>query len=236
MIARSEMGIASENTTFSRRDFLRRIRPELFQYQTSGEPLALNLNPSLSRRQFTKLATSAVINLTTSQVQVEGTQAAPSRDSKVANMQQEQADRKPAHWDTMKESSVLGAGLLVGAEILNSLGIPIGNATFKGYEEAGYKKLGENNLTPTLVGKVYGCAGIAIPVFEEAVFRLVPSALLSATGAKGIHWEVGIPATAVFTLSHSISKDVKNGGFKFYKTPCARFTGNIWSLRVEIDA
>lgn len=44
---------------------------------------------------------------------------------------------------------------------------------------------------------------IAMPIFEESMFRLLPSAMVSS---PGMHWRLGLASTALFASIHNFSK------------------------------
>lgn len=104
-------------------------------------------------------------------------------------------EKKKTYFDTFKETNVLLAAEFFTSFILEKFGIKSG---ISGSEEIG-KFIRENSL-PTIIGEM----GIFVPVLEEIIFRLSPSALLSFFGQKGSQWKFGIPISAIFAACHGL--------------------------------
>lgn len=79
--------------------------------------------------------------------------------------------------------------------------------------------------------------GIAIPVLEEYAIRFLPSEIIAGP-SKGHRWDVGIPMSALFALSHNLilKKEEEHWKFRIGKTiPLTQFMGGMfyWYLMRE---
>lgn len=165
----------------------------------------------------TLLATS-IVNVDTSQAQIEqsiplSNQEQPNKNqsfkieditSQLSDNNQNPDEQKPSYWDTFKESTVLNAGGNVLGEVLKKIGVPIGNA----YLEEKNKKLSKETTLPlkvTPLPRLILYVGVAKPIEEETIFRLLPSSLLDLFGSKGTNWEAGTVTTVLFALMHNIT-------------------------------
>lgn len=81
----------------------------------------------------------------------------------------------------------------------------------------------------------YLAGSVVAPLFEEAVFRLLPSALLPKR--LGTMWEVGIPSAATFAVVHnlSFSESTKEPIMNFDAVPAYQFIAGLlfWKLARE---
>jgi len=124
-------------------------------------------------------------------------------------------------------------GLLVLAEIASApiiaaLGIQAGTTRMD-------KKTVEEIMSYPL-HKLILLGGVMHPIFEEALFRGLPSLLISDHPKEDL-WEIGIPISAIFALAHNIKRDdvTKNITFSTERIPIYQFVSGLfyWKMMRE---
>ena len=103
--------------------------------------------------------------------------------------------------DTVKLSTALALTMAstfpLAAKLQESIGVNIGNG---GATPEITQWLQENP------GVDFALGSVVAPAWEETVFRILPSAALSAT-KLGTAWRVGIPSSVAFATAHGFSID-----------------------------
>jgi len=91
------------------------------------------------------------------------------------------------------------------ARIIYEHDLPLGNAAFCNSNDSDKQLLRRRlelwDAEPSLYAKVYRDYGWAGPCFEELVFRVAPSLLVSGEGAA---WQVGIPLSIAHAATHNL--------------------------------
>jgi len=100
---------------------------------------------------------------------------------------------------TLAESIALWAGNMLAANAMDAGGVLHGTHALAGPLAQDYAE-----KHPT---RLYLHANFAMPLFEEAVYRLLPSALFCEERSPDIklHWVTGLSANAVFAMFHNFS-------------------------------
>ena len=123
---------------------------------------------------------------------------------------------------TAIEASLFTTAQIISTPLIKALKLPVGRASSAETE----KMLREKPFTSLLL-----IAGVAPPI-EEALFRLLPSYLIAGKN-NGQRWDVGVPASAIFALVHSLK--FEDGQLLEKKIPLYQFTGGLffWYLMRE---
>lgn len=116
--------------------------------------------------------------------------------------------------------------IITAAKFLNRSNIHIGNPIG---EDPVFKRIHEE--VPLLD---FFIRNIAIPPFEEAVFRYLPSALF-VNNSPGYRWDIGLPASVLFALSHNLKTDDRGGlrpSVALNYIPIPQFVGGLlfWKI------
>lgn len=128
---------------------------------------------------------------------------------------------------TVIETTLLHVAERIAVPILKQLNVPIGNPRS---EEIIQKMLEENTLEFLIANAV-----VLSPLIEEVLYRLAPG-VVSMILTKEISWNIGVPTSAIFALTHNITSDEK-GSYKFHTDtiPLGQFVGGLffWYLMRE---
>jgi len=161
---------------------------------------------SVQRRSFLKAAGSAATALASWGVLGRSvatcTRDADRRTSNERPSAPETGADKAARF--MWETVLFQCGQYAAAHLANLCNLPLGNPGTKRGEvkqsavETTIKIVGED---PLVFARLYGTVGVAGPIMEEVIFRILPAHLLFK---EGMQWVVGIPANFAFAAGHNI--------------------------------
>lgn len=104
----------------------------------------------------------------------------------------------------MWETVLFQCGQYATAHLANLCNLPLGNPGTKRGEvkksavETTIRIVGED---PLVFARLYGTVGVAGPIMEEVLFRIIPGHLLFG---EGMQWSVGIPANLAFAAIHNV--------------------------------
>lgn len=105
------------------------------------------------------------------------------------------------------ENILFQAGQWAFAVLCHEHKLPIGNASMS----SGALRRGDIEgavaafeKDPECATRLYMTVGVAGPIAEEMMFRVLPSLVVSSPGAR---WDVGIPFNLMFSLIHSVVPD-----------------------------
>lgn len=198
--------------------------------------------PTLSRRQFLRgtaaLGGALLLDhvIPTSQAQAQALEASkpqlklqpipPSQPQLQPKSQdnEEQNDETPSLMDTAKETVVFTAAKLTTYLTLKSLGVPITPMS--------------NSVKYKLLNKpvqAFAEGVVLAPPLEEALFRFLPSWILSHW-TKDTSWGVGVPVSLAFAYTHNF-QDIEPNKYTFLKDklPISHFMAGLyfWKLMRE---
>ena len=103
------------------------------------------------------------------------------------------------------EGSAFGIGSLLFTVLSNKLGLRTGNAGAKEFGETTRRKQTSHPQEARQMQTMMDVIGIAVvPPIEEYFFRAWPSNHFLGEN-KGVRWDVGLPMSLLFAVSHNIS-------------------------------
>ncbi len=235
---------------FFRREFFRKNIPtpkssESFLLpETTSETVGQR---TLSRRSFIKFLSAMGTAFAIESIDVDAVNAKEKQDNKEVmqeirkdigqqsgsesffgnNIETKITEKKDnSYAETALEQGLVASAKLLAKFILRKLKIEHGNKSLS--EEKILKYLKEKPIESLIE------IGFLGPVFEESVFRALPSGFIDSKD-KSCRWDVGIPVSAIFALVHNFDKN-EFGNLKFEKSiPLSQFMGGLfyWYLMRE---
>lgn len=212
---------------FSRRKFFKKFVPK-FKENIEGvsDSDATNVKTEqavLSRRDFLNFIGAIGVAVTTGQIGIKTAQA--HENKKTSGM--EQYTKEHSYTETAIEQSLIMGANYVAEAIFEKLKIEHGNKTLNVEDIIEYFR--DKPIDGLL--KV----GILGPVIEETLFRALPSGLFINKKDAQHRWDIGIPVSLLFALSHNLKQE-EWGELQFVKSvPFSAFIGGLfyWYLMRE---
>lgn len=131
---------------------------------------------------------------------------------------QENLKSKSEYVNTVVETALMEVSSVIASKILDGVDLPHGNQSITDTQA--------KDLLSKFDLKLITLDTVLLPIIEETVFRLYPSALLGKGG--GNHWDVGIPTSALFALIHNFNQKDKIRLQFQNSIPISEFIGGLF--------
>lgn len=243
---------------FSRREFFKKFAPRP-ESNAKAIPLpeiesGATEQPTLSRRSFVKFLGAMGAAVALEQIGVKTAEAQQNKETeknpKVEKQEpvpketpvtepkpeisteaqglktEKTEDKENSFAETAIEQSLMMGAKYIANAIFEKLKIEHGNKSLRDEEIIEYLK--DKPISGLLMVGALG------PVIEEALFRALPTGFIDKNDKRS-RWEIGIPTSLLFALTHNLKKE-ESGELQFTKSiPISQFMGGLfyWYLMRE---